>query len=135
MIGKTISHYKILEKLGEGGMGVVYKAEDTKLQRTVALKFLPLEVTGDDELRQRFINEARTASALNHPNICTIYSVEDGEQPFIAMEFVAGKELREIVGAQHALPLQDVIDYATQIRACRPPIKKASRIAAPVPLR
>ena len=119
MIGKTILHYKIIEKLGEGGMGIVYKAEDTKLQRTVALKFLPLDVAGDDELRQRFINEARTASALNHPNICTIYSVEDGDQPFIAMEFVAGKELREIVGAyRHTpLPIDEIIDYATQIAA------------------
>jgi len=97
----------------------VYKAEDTKLQRTVALKFLPLDVASDDELRQRFINEARTASALNHPNICTIYSVEDGDQPFIAMEFVAGNELREIVGAglkpAPTLTLEKIINYATQI--------------------
>ncbi len=118
MVGKTILHYKIIEQVGQGGMGVVYKAEDTKLKRTVALKFLPLDVAGDDELRKRFLNEAQTASALNHPNICTIYSVEDSdEQPFIAMEFVQGKELREIVGAYNytPLPVDEFIDYATQI--------------------
>lgn len=86
------------EGLGRDGIGV-YKAEDAKLQRTVALKFLPLDVAGDNKLRKRFINEARPASALNHPNICTMHAVEDGEQPFIAMEFVAGRKLREIVGA------------------------------------
>ena len=115
MVGKTIHHYEILEELGRGGMGVVYKAEDTKLQRTVALKFLPLEVAGDDELRQRFINEARTASALNHPNICTIYSVEDGEQPFIAMEFVEGKELRELIIRNSRFSIDNCLTYATQI--------------------
>ncbi len=118
MIGQTILHYKILEKLGEGGMGVVYKAEDTKLQRTVALKFLSMNVASDDELRKRFINEAQTASALNHPNICTIYSVEDDDdQPFIAMEFVAGKEMRDLVGAygDTPLPIDTIVTYATQI--------------------
>ncbi len=135
VIGQTILHYKILEKLGEGGMGVVYKAEDTKLQRTVALKFLPLNLAGDDELRKRFINEARTASALNHPNICTIHAVEDGEQPFIAMEFVEGKELRDLVGAQHAVPLRrDVINYATQIaEGLQAAHKKASCIVRRYP--
>ena len=127
MIGKLISHYKIFEKLGEGGMGVVYKAEDTKLERTVALKFLPLDVAADNELRQRFINEARTASALNHPNICTIHSVEDGDQPFVVMEFVAGRELRHLMkspleggaalAAGGVVPLLDVLNNAAQIAA------------------
>ncbi len=97
MIGKTISHYKIIEKLGEGGMGVVYKAEDTKLERKVALKFLSLTSIGEEE-KKRFKREAKAAASLNHPNIATVFAIDEADdQTFIAMEFIEGKSLQEIV--------------------------------------
>ena len=95
MIGKTISHHKIIEKLGEGGMGIVYKAEDTKLKRTVALKFLPQNITVNKTDQARFLQEAQVASAINHPNVCVIYDIQEYEgQQFIVMEYVEGKTLR-----------------------------------------
>jgi tetratricopeptide (TPR) repeat protein/TolB-like protein len=118
LIGKTISHYKILDKLGEGGMGVVYKAEDTKLRRTVALKFLPPEITRDRDAKTRFVHEAQAASALQHNNICTIHEIDETPegQMFICMDYYDGETLRDRI-KRGPLPLGEAIDIATNIAA------------------
>jgi serine/threonine protein kinase len=115
MIGKTIAHYNILEKLGEGGRGAVYKAEDTRLGRVVALKFLPAELTRDPEARNRFMQEARAASALDHPNICTIYEINEAEgRTYISMAYYDGETLKDRI-ARGPLKIEDALDVAVQI--------------------
>src|ERR1700761_3738345 len=123
-VGQKVSHYRVLTLVGGGGMGLVYKAEDLKLNRPVALKFLPEELGVDSVTLQRFEREARTASSLNHPNICTIYGVEEhGTQPVIVMELLEGETLREVISRYSAsgsdagspLPLEQLLEIGIQI--------------------
>jgi non-specific serine/threonine protein kinase len=115
MIGQTVSHYRILEKLGEGGMGVVYEAEDTKLKRTVALKFLPPELTKDSQAKARFVQEARAAAALDHPNICPVYEIGEAEgTTYIAMPCVRGRSLKDRIAAG-PLTLEEALDIAEEV--------------------
>jgi serine/threonine protein kinase len=114
MIGRTVSHYRILEKLGEGGMGVVYKAQDTKLDRPSTIKFLPQHLTSDSVEKERFVHEAEAASSLNHPNITTIHEIGDFEgQMFIVMEYCEGKTLKRII-EKETLSAKKILDKGTR---------------------
>ena len=115
MIGTTISHYRITEKLGEGGMGVVYKAEDTKLERPVALKFLAPHLLSNEEAKKRFIREAKAAAALDHPNICTLYEIDEANgRTFMAMAYLEGRTLEQQI-SEGPLRIEDALDIGTQI--------------------
>ena len=115
MIGESVSHYHILEKIGEGGMGVVYLAKDQKLHRRVALKFLPEELTQDRDRRQRFVREARAAAAIEHPNIAVIHEIDEVDgRTFIVMEYVKGRSLRELIRPE-GMPMQECLDIILPI--------------------
>ena len=115
MIGQTLSHFRVLRKIGEGGMGVVYEAEDIELRRRVALKVLRRDYLGKEERRQRFVREARTAAKITHPHIATVYEVgEANGETFIAMEYVEGQNLRNLIGGK-PLAIEDALRYAVQI--------------------
>ena len=115
MIGTTISRYEIIEKLGEGGMGVVYKAQDTKLERPVALKFLAAHLVSNEEAKKRFIREAKAAAALDHPNICTLYEIDEaGGRTFMAMAYLEGRTLEERI-SEGPLPIEEALDIGMQV--------------------
>jgi non-specific serine/threonine protein kinase len=135
MIGQTVSHYRITAKLGSGGMGVVYEAEDTKLGRHVALKFLPAEMARDADALQRFQREAKAASALNHPGICTVHAIEQHEgQHFIAMELLEGETLADRIrkGAFEVGPLLELgIQIADALESAQSPSPSSTSRTSP----